>query len=291
MLKRLREAVKQSRYQRQFVPPGHFYSPVPSFAEISRDERQIFRTPPREIAGIDMNEANQLALLQEFIGHYPDLPFTETKDDRLRYFYENPAYSYSDAISLFGMIRHARPKRIIEIGSGYSSCAMLDTNELFFRNQIEMTFIEPYPALLNSLMRRDDIERVEVIGTRVQDVALDTFARLEANDILFVDSTHVSKLNSDVNRIVFEILPLLARGVYIHFHDIFYPFEYPRVWILEGRAWNEAYLLRSFLQFNMSYRVVFMNTYLELFHQEIFRECLPLCLRNPGGSIWLQRQI
>ena len=70
-------------------------------------------------------------------------------------------------------------------------------------------------------MRPGDEERVTIIGAGIQDVALDVFAKLEAGDILFVDSTHVSKIASDVNYIFFEILPVLQKGVYIHIHDIY----------------------------------------------------------------------
>lgn len=206
-----------------------------------------------------------------------------------RYFFENPAYSYSDAICLYGMIRHVRPRRIIEVGSGYSSCVTLDTNELFFDNRIACTFIEPFPDLLRSLMKPDDVDRVEIIASRLQDVDVARFRELSANDILFIDSTHVSKLGSDVNYIFGEILPTLSRGVYVHFHDIFYPFEYPEAWLNQGRAWTEAYVLRAFLAFNSAYEIALYNTFLEHFHRSQFAQYMPLCLENEGGSIWLRR--
>jgi hypothetical protein len=187
------------------------------------------------------------------------------------------------------MIRHARPKRIIEVGSGYSSCVTLDTNELFFDNSIDATFIEPTPDLLLSLIKEIDKQRMRLIPSNLQEVDIATFADLDANDILFIDSTHVSKVYSDVNRIFFEILPRLASGVLIHFHDIFYPFEYPRAWVYENRAWNELYLLRAFLQYNSSFRVILFNTFLEHFFRDYFAANMPLCLRNPGGSIWIQK--
>jgi hypothetical protein len=165
----------------------------------------------------------------------------------------------------------------------------LDTNELFLGNTVACTFIEPYPDVLLSLVSGEDRERVEVIATRLQDVSLERFAALEENDILFVDSTHVSKIGSDVNHIFFEIMPLLRPGVYVHFHDIFYPFEYLRDWIYEGRAWNEAYLLRAFLTLNTSFEIVLFNTFLERFHRERFARQMPLCLRNEGGSIWIRK--
>lgn len=286
----LQAELETERAKQGLFPAGHFYSPIPSPDEIRRDQDTIFAEHPRQLPGIDLNEDAQLALLESFVPFYDQMPFAPTAQDGLRYFYENDAYSYSDAILLHCMIRHLEPKRIIEVGSGYSSCMTLDTNDLHFDGAIETTFIEPYPELLESLLADGDREHVRIITSRLQDVDLAEFDRLEAGDIFFVDSTHVSKVGSDVNRIVFDILPRLAPGVHVHVHDIFHPFEYLRNWIEEGRAWNEIYLLRAFLQFNNAFEIVLMNTYMEEFHEDFFTEHLPLCLENPGGSIWLRRK-
>jgi hypothetical protein len=273
-----------------FVPAGHFYSPIPSFEEIQRDESQIFGNISQDISGVELNEPEQLELLNRLIVYYGGMPFKSEKSEGLRYYYENPTYSYSDAILSHCMIRHLKPNRIIEVGSGFSSCMILDTNELFFDGSIATTFIEPYPELLMSLLKDSDNDRIRTIPSRLQDVDPGEFNALQANDILFIDSTHVSKINSDVNRIIFDILPRLSSGVHVHFHDIFFPFEYPREWLLEGRAWNEAYLLRAFLQFNRTFRVVLMNSYMERFHHQFFEENLPFCLKNTGASIWIRKE-
>jgi predicted O-methyltransferase YrrM len=259
-----------------FVPLGHFYSPMPSLDEISKDEKRIFAVP-QELAAIDLNVDEQLS-------------FRDEETPGLRYKFLNSMYSYSDAICLYGMIRHLKPQTILEVGAGYSSCVMLDTNELFFGNRISCTFIEPNLQQFLSLLKKKDLERIEIVPSRLQDVSLSRFAALAANDILFIDSTHVSKIGSDVNYLIFEILPVLQSGVYVHFHDIFYPFEYPKQWIFDlGIVWSEAYLLRSFLQYNSTFRIAFFNTYLERFYEEIFRDSMPLCLKNRGGSLWLRK--
>jgi hypothetical protein len=187
------------------------------------------------------------------------------------------------------MLRHLRPKRVIEVGSGFSSAVTLDTNDRFFGGSIACTFIEPYPDRLRSLLRGDDAARTKILELPLQDVPTDVFATLEANDVLFIDSTHVSKVNSDVNTAFFDILPKLRPGVHVHFHDIFYPFEYPREWVFEGRNWTEAYVLRAFLSFNTAFRVRWFTTFLTTFHRERFAAAMPGYLINPGGSIWLQR--
>jgi predicted O-methyltransferase YrrM len=271
-----------------FVPPGHFYSPLPSLDDVRRDAERLWHAP-RDLPGIDLREPQQLQLLDEFARYYREQPFPERRRADRRYYFENSAYSYSDAIVFYCMMRHASPKRIVEIGSGYSSCVALDTNELFFDNQMACVFVEPYPDLLLSLIRAEDRSRVTIIPRRLQDVGLDVFHALEANDFLFIDSTHVAKIGSDVNHIMTQILPTLRVGVYVHFHDIPYPFEYFRDWIEEGRAWNEAYMVRAFLSFNSAYEIVFFNTFLERFHRERFAALMPLCLRNEGGSLWIRR--
>lgn len=273
-----------------FVPPGHYYSPIVSLEEVANDEAKIFGETPRAIPGVELNESEQLDLLKQFEPYYESMPFNAHKTSGMRYYFENPAYSYSDAILLYCMIRHLQPRKIVEIGSGFSSCASLDTNQLFLNNSVEMTFIEPFPELLLSLITPEDVRRITIIPHRLQDVPMEHFNRLEKNDILFVDSTHVSKVNSDVNRLFFEILPSLRSGVYIHIHDVFFPFEYPKEWIFAGRSWNELYLLRAFLQYNNAFRIVLMNTFLERFHEDIFRGTFPLCLENRGGSIWIRKE-
>ncbi len=273
----------------QRFAPGHYYSPIPSMEEIRRDEQRIFGANDKNVPGVDFYESEQLRLIEQFLPHYKEMPFQAQKVEGLRYYFENPSYSYCDAIFLYCMIRSLRPKRIIEVGSGFSSCVTLDTNELFFDGTITTTFIDPYPELLMSLIKGTDKDKINIISSRLQDVDLDEFKKLESNDILFIDSTHISKINSDVNRIFFNILPVLASGVYIHFHDITFPFEYPKDLVYGGIAWNEAYMLRAFLQFNSSFRVVLMNTFMEFYHTNFFEEKMPLCLKNGGGHIWVRR--
>jgi hypothetical protein len=130
-----------------------------------------------------------------------------------------------------------------------------------------------------------------ILPAKVQSVDTQLFASLQANDMLLVDSTHVSKLRSDVNHVFFEILPVLGEGVLVHFHDIFWPFEYPKDSVSKGLAWNEAYLLRAFLQFNNSYEIVFFADYMHQRYKAWFEKHMPLFLRNPGGNFWLRKRV
>jgi hypothetical protein len=187
------------------------------------------------------------------------------------------------------MIRKNKPKRIIEIGSGFSSGLMMEVNEKYFDNKIDITFIEPYPELLYQRMRKGDKSRYKVIPNCVQDVPLDIFKQLKKDDILFIDSTHVSKFNSDVNYEIFNILPELDNGVIIHFHDIFDGFEYPLNWLRDGWAWNEDYILRAFLTNNNGYEVLLMSDYLASHYSELLRKSVPNKDDLFGGSLWIRK--
>jgi hypothetical protein len=187
------------------------------------------------------------------------------------------------------LLKH-RPRRVVEIGSGYSSACAMDT--VFGRRDMptQLTFIEPYPDLLFSLMRPGDRERVQVIPQPVQQAPLDIFEGLDAGDILFVDSTHVAKTGSDVCFEWFEIFPRLKPGVLIHVHDVFYPFEYPRLWVVdEGRSWNEIYMLRALLMYSDAFAIVFFNDYFARKERDLIAETAPAFLNNTGSGFWMRR--
>lgn len=289
-IKDLAGKIIQSKKTKGVFPPGHYYSSIPSFENIKKNEARIWKKElPRNIEGINLNTDEQLQLFEEFKKYYKELPFKESKTESTRFYLNNDFYPYLDAICLYCMIRTARPQQIIEIGSGYSSALMIDTNELYFSNKIKLEFIEPNPERLFSLIKKEDKNQHTIFLKNVQDCRLEHFLSLKENDILFIDSSHVSKIDSDLNYILFEILPRLNKGVLIHFHDIFYPFEYPKEFIYNGMFFNENYLLRAFLEYNSAFKIVFFNNYLKYFFKEKFEKEMPLCLKGIGGSIWLKK--
>lgn len=285
----LRKAKRRLRdIETQFIP-GHFYSPYPDIKEIDIRKKDIFDRSKKPIAGIDIREKEQLRLLSRLSKHYRKLPYKKNQSSNLRYTFENPAYSYTDAVVLFCMLNELTPKKIIEIGSGYSSALMIDVNELFFEDKMDLTFIEPYPELLLSLDKNGYILKEKLVDRPLWKVDEALFDTLNAGDILFIDSTHVSKVGSDVNQIFFSILPALKKGVIIHIHDVFYPFEYPIEWVKETRAWNEDYLLRAFLYNNKDYEILFFNHFMNTHHKDTLKKSMPLTIKNPGGSLWLKK--
>ena len=285
----LRELRAWQGNQPRFVPPGHFYSPIPDVAAVTRHADRIWKASPKTLPGLDLRPDDQFALLERLSQHYRHLPFPEEPSPDFRYFYNNAYYSYSDAVFTFCLMLEFKPRRIVEIGSGFSSALMLDTADRFLQSEVEFTFIEPYPDRLLPLLRASDQQRHTLIQKPVEELQPDVLHSLGRGDILFIDSTHVSKVGSDVNVLMFDWLPVLKPGVLVHVHDILYPFEYPREWVAAGRAWNEAYLWRAFLQYNAAFQILACNTYLEFLFEEFFRQHMPLCLRNRGGSLWVTR--
>jgi hypothetical protein len=187
------------------------------------------------------------------------------------------------------VINAVRPRRIIEVGSGFSSACALDTLDEIALADTTMTCIEPYPAALLKRMRPADRARVTIIESNVQDVATDVFATLEQNDILFIDSTHVLKTGSDVHYEFFSILPALKPGVMVHFHDVRWPFEYPQPFIFERNfSWNEAYGLRALLMYSTRFAVFFYSSLFASAHATLARETFADFMINPGSSIWLR---
>lgn len=272
-----------------WVPAGHFYSPIPSREDIRRHYGGQTSPLLRHLPGIDMNEAGQMrnyAMIRELYGQER---FPEERCPEARYYARNEYYNYGDAFVLYAVLRLLRPKRVIEVGSGFSSCVTLDTNDRHFGGSIRCTFIEPHPERLTTLLRPADLERHELIQRPVQELDPSFFRQLTAKDVLFIDSSHVSKAGSDVNYLLFEALPALESGVWIHFHDVFWPFEYPREWVEEGRAWNEAYIVRAFLQYNTAFRVEFSARYMAAAHAEQARRELPRCMEDLGSHLWLSK--
>jgi predicted O-methyltransferase YrrM len=272
---------------------GHFYSPVVNPEEIASQADQVWKNR-LALPGFEFNDSHHLKILDEvfpgLIGDYDYPEHAPADDEELRSFYtRNSQFSWLDSRLLFVLLRHWQPRRIIEVGSGYSSLLMADVNHRFLNDRIRISCIEPYPR---PFLRKGIQGLDEVIEKRVQAVSPKLFDELEAGDILFIDSSHVSKTGSDVNELFLEVLPRLKPGVRIHIHDIFLPAEYPREWVVdENRSWNEQYLLRALLIHSSGFRVLFGSNYAYLRFPGQVGTALGLGDRPAygGGSFWIER--
>jgi hypothetical protein len=286
------ETVDRLAYLERFCPIEHFYSPVPAVAELKRDEGKLFDIDPDDLPGIDLAVKDQQRLIDEFARFHGEAPWRAEAVPGLRYRYDNTFYTYADALALYSMLRHLRPGRVIEVGSGWSSCVTLDTVEQFLGglDRVRCTFIELDACRLRQQMLPGDRARIDLVEQDVRSIDITMFDELRANDVLFIDSSHVAKVGSDVNFLYFQVLPRLRPGVHVHVHDIFYPFEYPKEWVYGGRSWNEAYLVRALLTFNPEFRITWFGSYAERrFRPELARS-LPMFLRSAAQNLWIRRQ-
>lgn len=278
------EILEETDYN-HVVPFNHYESPYPDIKEIHQQEKELFTTE-KEILDIDFNIAGQLELLGQMKSiEMPGWAKEESAVLSDRYYYNNGWFEKGSADALYYMMRIAKPRNIIEVGSGFSTAVMLDTNEKFMGHQVTITSIEPNAQRLKMLLRPED--NIEIHEKKLQEIPAAFFEKLNKNDILFIDSSHVAKTNSDVNYILFEILPRLQKGVYIHFHDICYPFIYPREWVYEGRAYNEAYMLRAFLMNNEKYSIQLFGDMLLHKNDGGIPEHLWGC---GAGSLWIKKE-
>lgn len=246
----------------------------------------------RNLPGIDLNTEEQLDILRQF--HYKDelLNFPMDKKNDTGYYYNNKSYEAGDAEYLYNIIRYFKPKRLIEIGSGNST---LMARNAIFKNEMEDSnykcqhiciepFEQPWLEKLN----------VELVRKKVENIDLSFFQKLDKNDILFIDSSHIIRPQGDVLYEYLELLPTLKSGVIIHIHDIFTPKDYRHDWIYKDhRLWNEQYLLEAFLTSNSNFKIIgALNYLIHNFRENIVEKC-PVIEKQTGcepGAFWLMKK-
>ena len=263
-----------------------YYSPLNDVVFL-KENLDLWKNRPLPLA-IDWNTQEQILVAQK-VGSYVD----ELRDvprnhqaGKVEYCWNNPMWNNTDALVQYGLLRDLKPKRVVEVGCGWSSLLMM---RALARNQTacEVTQVEPYPneALFN-LFPPD----WQLYKSTLQRAPSYIFEALEAGDILFYDGSHCSKVASDVNWFFFEILPKLAPGVIIHIHDIFLPGDYPDLWIFDrGQTWNEQYVLQAFLMNNSDYKILIANAYLFLTHEKQLAKFYGGVQPPYGCSFWMQK--
>jgi hypothetical protein len=236
-----------------------------------------------------MNGATQLSLLRDafplFRDEYdriPPHPSGETES----FYLKNNRFEGLDPILAYCMVRHFKPRQIIEVGGGFSTLLLAQAAEK--NGNTSLHCIEPYPA---EFLTKPLAGLTSVLIKKVEEVDLSVFSRLEADDFLFIDTSHVVKIGGDVNFLLLEVLPRLQPGVIVHFHDIFLPFEYPRDWVVDQhRFWTEQYLLRAFLLFNSAFEVLVTTGYLNAHYRHELKAIFPSAEPWLGGSFWMRRK-
>jgi methyltransferase family protein len=258
------------------VTPQHFYWPIPDLRELERRAWPVGSA----VQGLDLALDRQLEFLATVAPRYaseidfPEAPITPAYE----YHRNNGLFESYDAEILYLMLRHLKPRRIIEIGCGFSTrvAARAVRKNLEEGAPCELIAIEPYP---DAVLRAGFPGLTALIATPVQQVDPKLFQTLERGDILSIDSSHVVAIGSDVVYEYLEVIPRLRPGVVVHLHDIFLPDDYPRAAVLDGLCfWSEQYLLQAFLCFNPSFEVFWASSAMQIFHRGAVAQAFPAWL-------------
>ncbi|MGA3207390.1 MAG: class I SAM-dependent methyltransferase [Syntrophales bacterium] len=262
------------RYSRIHITPVHYYSPIPNVSALNSETfKKIYGD-----TGIDWNLEGQLNRLQSVFPNY------KNEYEPL----QNTGLTLIDSFILYAMIREKKPRVMVEVGSGettkISLLALARNREE--GNNCQFYAIEPYPG--EKLRGIDEID-FQLIDKKLEDIDV---GFLSTADLFFIDSSHVSKVGSDVNYEILEIVPNLKKGSIIHWHDIMFPGEYFEDWVREGRMfWNESYLVNAFMLFNNTFQIIWASRYMQLNHSELMTDTFPYFKpdRHRCTSFWIEK--
>lgn len=253
------------------ILPVHYYSPVPNILEL--EKTKSIWAKKSEMPGVEINLNQQatnlrticLSCQDEYAGNKV---YQEGVSKQF-----GPGYGYVEAQALHAVIRYYKPRRIVEVGSGVSTYCMLtalETNQRETQHSSSLICIEPYPS---DALRK--LKQIKLISQKAQTLPLQVFRELEAGDLLFIDSSHTVRPGSDVNYLILEVLPRLQAGVIVHFHDIYFPYDYQRDVLQTFLHWTETSLLRAFLTFNDKAKIIFCLSCLHYDYKNVLLEVFP----------------
>jgi predicted O-methyltransferase YrrM len=289
-LKLRREAAlrKAARKLGWHLVRADYYSPIVDAAALP----PTAFSEPAPMHGIDLHLDLQLKSmtgdLEPYLSEWN--PPLHPPGDQRGFHLHNPFYAPLDSHLLYALVRHRKPNRIIELGSGYSTLVIRDAAEANARDGTESmhTVIDPHPSYLVANLQGITREKA-----KAEDLPLETFEALESGDFLFLDTTHVVRVGGDVTRLILEVMPALKPGTLVHFHDIFRPFEYPReLYERFNKHWQEQYLLEAFLAYNQNFEVIAANHALARLHREQITQLIPSL--KPGmhpSAFWVQKRV
>ncbi|HEU4657674.1 MAG TPA: class I SAM-dependent methyltransferase [Capillimicrobium sp.] len=281
----LRRAARPAGYH--LVRAG-YYSPIPELGELppsAWDE-------PSPMPGLPLDLDAQVAMLKGDLGPFlaEFRPPRHAPGDAEGYHFDNPFYGPLDAAVLYAIVRRHRPRRVLEIGAGFSSLVIAGAaaRNAAEGSPVEHRVVDPYPSPLLQRLGA----RVSVRAQEATDVPLDEFAALEAGDVLFIDTTHTVRIANDVLYLLLQAIPAVAPGVVVHVHDVFRPYEYPReLYETFGVYWQEHYLLQALLAYNERFEVVCANHALYRDRREAVRALVPSVdeVAHAPSAFWFRR--
>ncbi len=234
------------KYLKIHITPVHFYSPIPNVSELDSD----VYTHASDCVGLDLSIEKQLIFLDENLSRYIN-EYNPPVNDGL---------SQVDSFILYSLIRDKKPKKLIEIGSGDSTKISLSALACNEKEGVscQFTAVEPYPKEYLKNIKNTNFTLIE---KKIQDVDI---GLLSQADILFIDSSHVVKIGSDVNYEILEVVPRLKVGAIVHWHDIMIPFNYHQVWIeSDNMFWNESYMVHAFMSNNKFFKIIWASKFMQ----------------------------
>ena len=275
---------------------GDYFSPLPAVSVLRKNEERWNK--PSGMGGVNYDitryERALAGLMSKYLEEYRALPDYSTSCPAGF----APTYPALDAMVLYMILREKKPAKWLEAGSGLTTffCGLAAERNAAENSPLNITCVDPFPA--KALY---DIAGIEIIKDEVQNIDAGRFAELNEGDVLFIDSTHVIKIDGDVPFLYLEVLPALKKGVIVHAHDISFPYNVPyppELWILGDKPWpafwNEAMLLQAFLCSNPGWEII-MSTPLIRYHDETFlKKNIPGYKTvkeapNTFSSIWLEK--
>lgn len=263
------------------ILPKHFYSSVPDISELRK--KSSWRAPS-SMAGISGSDiAGQI----EFAANCIDDDTSNVLKNR-RVHHEAIAQNGSDggygeieAEFLYAFIRKWKPARVVQVGCGVSTAVIISAGK-DANYTPKIICVDPYPTDYLKAQSKNGL--IELIAEPAQEVNLSVFTQLQAGDLLFIDSTHAVKPGSEVNRMVLEVLPQLSAGVFVHFHDIYFPYDYPRRVTSADLFFHvESTLLQAFLACNSRFRIEACLSMLHYGAKDKLQEFFPHY--NPQGNL------
>lgn len=243
------------------ILPVHYYTPIPDTRLLHKKNSLWSKELPLD--GIKLNIEENITFLETvclpFKQEYFSFPKEKTNNFS-QYYLNNGSFGFVSGQVHYSIIRYFKPKKIIEVGSGHSTLVSLEALKKNNEEGASFEFfaIEPYPPKYLK-----DLVGVNIIKKKAEEMDVQFFQTLNENDLLFIDSSHTVKVGGDVNFLILEVLPRLKKGVIVHIHDIQFPYEYFKSYILEQHLfWQEQYLVQAFLMYNSSFKIIWCASYM-----------------------------
>jgi predicted O-methyltransferase YrrM len=273
------------------LSPNNYYSALPDLEQL--DGAVWERESP--MLGVAFDPEAQMAFAETHLGRFAaELHAAHTTQDPLEFHLDNAHFESVDAEIAYAMLRHLKPRRVVELGSGFSTQVLARAAHRNGQDgaPCELYAYNPYPSeRMRAVLERGIPGLTQHVDIEAQALPLRTFSRLEAGDVLFIDTSHTVKLGGEVVHLFLEVLPRLAPGVVVHVHDIALPYEYDRRFVVDLQMpWAEQYLLQALLCGSPDWEVLFGAQAVTRKHPDRLRAIVPsLRERHYPSSFWMRR--